>query len=194
MSATTPTWQWGIPAARWGAVGAVWLLAGLGCTAPRPAPPVPIQAAGPDEAVYVAGLVNHYRSSRTLRPVEYHPALAAVAQSHAEAMAAGRVPYSHAGLEERMALVGLRVRVQAMGENLAAIPRGTVSPLHRAVERWIASDAHRHTMEGCFDLTGVGMARSPRGVVYLSQIFVLRAPGQPTEARRGSDLEMARCR
>lgn len=169
------------------------LAVALGGCASRSGPP---HGTDPSTAAVsgIAEMVNLYRASRTLRPLEYHPALAAVAQSHAEAMAAGRAPYSHAGLEERMAQVGLRVRVQAMGENLAAIPRGTVSPLHRAVERWIASDAHRHTMEGCFDLTGVGMARSPRGVVYLSQIFVLRAPGQPTEARRGSDLEMARCR
>ena len=139
-------------------------------------------------------MVNLYRASLSLTPLVHHPAVAAVAQAHAEAMAAGTAPYSHAGLEDRLERIAIRVRTQAVGENLAAIPRGTVSPLHRAVERWIASDAHRRTMEGCFELTGVGLARSPRGVLYLSQIFVLRAPGQPTEARRGSDLEMARCR
>lgn len=157
-------------------------------------PPDPVPALSPEAANRVAQLVNLYRGSLLLKPLTYNEVVAEVAQGHAEAMAAGRAPYSHAGLEDRLGRIAIRIRTQAMGENLAAVPRGTVSPLNRAVERWIASDAHRHTMEGCFELTGVGMAYSPNGVLYLSQVFVLRAPGQPTEARRGADLEMAGCR
>lgn len=168
-------------------VGSVAVLACFG-GGRAPAPPEP------NAPVRVATLVNIYRESQFLRPLVYHAAVAEVAQAHAEAMAAGRAPYSHAGLEDRFSRVAIRVRVQSVGENLAAIPRGTVSPLNRAVERWIASDAHRRAMEGCFELTGVGIARSPEGVLYLTQLFVLRAPGQPTEARRAADLELARCR
>lgn len=180
-----------------------WFLAGSGfiaaCSAqvwgplsPEPSPLLAAPAA--EDARGIAEMVNLYRASLSLTPLVCHPVIAEVAQGHAEAMAVGTAPYSHAGLADRPGRIAVRVRTQAVDESLAGIPRGTVSPLNRAVERWIASDAHRHTMEGCFELTGVGMARSPGGVLYLRQIFVLRTPGQPTEARRGSDLEMAGCR
>ncbi len=142
----------------------------------------------------IAELVNLYRASSGLRPLEYHPVVAAIAQAHAEAMAAGRAPYSHAGLEDRVAAIGRRILNQAVGENLASVPPNWRTRLERAVEGWILSDPHRKGMEGCYDLTGVGVARGPNGVTYISQIYVLRAPAQPSEARRGQDLEMAGCR
>jgi uncharacterized protein YkwD len=160
------------------------IAAGTG-TAPTPAASDPLR---------IAELVNFYRASSGLRPLEYHPAVAAIAQAHADAMAAGRTPYSHAGLEDRVAAIGRRIINQAVGENLASVPPNWRTRLEGAVEGWILSDPHRQGMEGCYDLTGVGVARAPTGMTYISQIYVLRAPAQPSEARRGQDLERAGCR
>lgn len=146
------------------------------------------------EVLRIVELVNLYRASLGLKPLESHPAIAAVAQAHAESMGAGRAPYSHEGLDDRVAEVGRRIRYQAMGENLAAVPANRITPMERAVERWIQSDPHRRAMEGCYELTGVGVARSPAGVIYISQLFLQRALAQPSEARRGEDLTMAGCR
>lgn len=174
----------------------IMALAGAGCASGRAAssPGEPAVQLPESQPRRIVELVNLYRASLGLNPLEFHPAVAAVAQSHAEGIAAGREPYSHAGLEQRVAAVGRRILNQAVGENLAVVPANRVTPMERVVERWILSDPHRAAMEGCYDLAGVGVARTPRGVVYVTILFVQRSLAQPSEARRGNDLEMARCR
>jgi uncharacterized protein YkwD len=146
------------------------------------------------EALRIIELVNIYRVSLSLRPLEYHPAIARVAQAHVNQIVAGTARYSHDGLDERVAELSQRVRYRTVAENLAQIPGSTPVPMERAVSRWISSDAHRQAMEGCYELTGVGVARTAAGTWYLSQLFVRRAEAQPMEAWGSSALVEPRCR
>ena len=45
-------------------------------------------------------------------------------------------------------------------------------PAQVAVRGWINSEGHKKNMEGDYDLTGVGIARSRNGSWYFTQIFV----------------------
>ena len=39
---------------------------------------------------------------------------------------------------------------------------------------WLASRAHRENLDGPYDLTGIGVARSRSGEVFFTQFFVGR--------------------
>jgi uncharacterized protein YkwD len=58
-------------------------------------------------------------------------------------------------------------------ENVSAT-QGYDAPAPAAMRGWLASRGHRTNMEGRYDITGVGVARSPTGKVYFTQIFVGR--------------------
>ena len=45
-------------------------------------------------------------------------------------------------------------------------------PAQVVVRGWINSEGHKKNMEGDYDLTGVGIARSRNGSWYFTQIFV----------------------
>ncbi len=36
---------------------------------------------------------------------------------------------------------------------------------------WLRSPGHRENIEGAYDLTGIGVARSRQGVYYFTQLF-----------------------
>jgi uncharacterized protein YkwD len=44
-----------------------------------------------------------------------------------------------------------------------------------AVDGWLGSPHHRENIEGNFDRTGVGIARSGDGTYYYTQIFIARS-------------------
>jgi uncharacterized protein YkwD len=58
-------------------------------------------------------------------------------------------------------------------ENVAA-NIGYKNPAREAVEGWKNSQEHRKNMLGDYDLTGIGVARSPQGLYFFSQIFLRR--------------------
>jgi uncharacterized protein YkwD len=58
-------------------------------------------------------------------------------------------------------------------ENVAA-ELGYDDPAEEIVRGWLASTGHRKNIEGGYDTTGIGIARSPAGKVYVTQIFVAR--------------------
>ena len=57
-------------------------------------------------------------------------------------------------------------------ENLA-YNFGHADPAARAMETWLDSSAHRREMErGTFRLTGIGVARTPDGKYFFTQLFL----------------------
>lgn len=113
--------------------------------------------------------VNSHRSSLGLPPLALDERIRALAREHSESMASGKIPLDHSGFETRIATLGRPYRRAA--EN-AASNRGFTDPAAAAVSRWISSSEHRRNIEGDFDLTGVGVARSANGTCYFTQIFL----------------------
>jgi uncharacterized protein YkwD len=112
--------------------------------------------------------INRRRSSLRINPLEYNESLAEQARGHSRDMAEGRVPFGHEGFQERVAASGLEVRGAA--ENVSR-NRGHADPARVAVEGWLASPGHRANIDGDYNLTGVGAARSPEGVYFFTQLF-----------------------
>ncbi len=145
--------------------------------ADRPSAGVPDRPgilAGQDIERRTYDLVNDYRVSIGLPALEYSEALAAIARQHSQAMATGRSSFGHAGASVRMRAAQDITRLKTFAENIAF----NNAPAHRAPRRalsgWLGSENHRKTIEGAFDLTGVGSARGEGGFIYLTQLFVDR--------------------
>ena len=99
--------------------------------------PLPASLSAPDFAQQVLALINAYRSTLGLWPVQTDPALLLIAEaSSREQAAAGWL--SHSGFSQRFEQAGRGTCV----ENLAA---GRLQP-PALVAAWQASPAHRHSL------------------------------------------------
>lgn len=115
--------------------------------------------------------VNQYRKSHNLPPLKWDDRIAQQARIHSQAMASGKVPFSHNGFEGRVKAIAQSISYRRAGENVA-YNLGYADPGKQAVQGWIKSTGHRHNMEGNFDLTGIGIAKNAKGEYYLTQIFI----------------------
>ncbi len=119
----------------------------------------------------VRAQVNDYRASQGLPPLAANARMDAVAREHSEAMAAGRVQFSHDGFEQRAATLRRSLPYRSVAENLA-FNRGSAEPVAVAVRGWLESPGHQRNIVGDFNVTGVGVARARDGSYYFTQLFL----------------------
>jgi uncharacterized protein YkwD len=114
--------------------------------------------------------VSLHRDSLGLPRLRFDQGLADIARAHSLNMAFGAVPFSHQNFEQRVDLAA-RLGFWSLGENVAYndYPADTTAVV--AVAGLIASPPHRHTMEGTWVRSGVGVARSAGGSWYYTQLF-----------------------
>ena len=113
-------------------------------------------------------LVNEYRTSEGLDPLEYSPFIADIARTHSQNMANDSSPFGHQGFSERSDKIRSELGGGRTAENVAY----GYSSAKRAVEGWIASDGHRKNMVGDFTHTGIGVAYDSNDQPYYTQIFL----------------------
>lgn len=139
----------------------------------RPTPSPPLQAALLVTLEQeIQRQVNQYRLARNLPSLRLDPRLSEVARRHSQDMAQGTAAFSHDGFDRRVREIGRIVPYRKAGENLA-VNKGYADPVAVSVRGWIDSPGHRRNLEGEFDLTGIGVAKNPRGEYYFTQLFVL---------------------
>jgi uncharacterized protein YkwD len=122
-------------------------------------------------------MINGERRARGLRPLQWDAELSHVARNHSEEM--GRDDYlSHTDARGR----DVTARASAAGvcgwsalaENIA-YNQGFDDPVAFAVERWMKSPKHRENiLRAGFTHAGLGVAETPDGRVYLTQVFITR--------------------
>lgn len=121
----------------------------------------------------VSGL-NYYRGNKKMGTLTANPYLDSLAQAHSKAMASGKVPFSHDGFEQRRVAAAKKLGLSHGAENVYSCvnyPANTVAK--RALVSWKNSPGHRTNMEGKgFTLTGVGVAVSPSGEIFITQLFL----------------------
>ena len=117
--------------------------------------------------------VNQYRLSKNLPPLTMNAEISHVARLHSQDMASKIATFSHDGFDNRAKKVGKTIPYQSFAENLAYI-KGYPDLADVAVKGWINSPGHRKTMEGNFNLTGVGIAKNSEGEYYFTQLFLLQ--------------------
>jgi len=120
--------------------------------------------------------VNQYRAGRRLPALRFDTAVARVARAHSLEMARGSVPLGHDGFTSRANAVERFVAFDEIAENVALNDYPRERTVTVAIDGWLHSVHHRENIEGKFDLTGVGIARSRNGTYYFTQVFVARRP------------------
>jgi len=115
----------------------------------------------------VHSLVNAHRASKRLASLAWSDVIADQARRHSQNMAAGRTRFGHGGLGRRLENIKPSIPWSRAAEN-AAISRSASG----ALTAWLKSRGHKRAIEGNYDLTGIGVARSANGSVYFTQIFV----------------------
>lgn len=117
--------------------------------------------------------INQYRQSRKLPTLTLDATISKESRLHSEAMAKGKVPFSHQGFEARIKAIAQKIPYRSAAENVA-YNQGYSNPDQQAVEGWIKSKGHRENMEGDFDMTGIGVSKNTKGEYYFTQVFIKR--------------------
>ncbi|HEX8178238.1 MAG TPA: CAP domain-containing protein [Pyrinomonadaceae bacterium] len=122
-------------------------------------------------------LINAARRAHGYAPLSWDAEAARMARQHSDDMA--RQNYlAHEGPDGRSPLMRARALGlsgwAALAENIA-YNQGFDDPSGFAVERWLKSEKHRdNIMRAGFTHTGLGVARTPDGRVYFTQVFIAR--------------------
>ena len=145
-------------------VTALAVLAAACSTERSPSSPSPTPGPSLEQQAYAR--VNEYRRSRGLAALAWNDTIAEQARQHSLAMASGRVPFGHDGLDDRLATIRQTIPWSGAAENVA---------LNRtaggAVDGWLDSPGHLENIVGNYQLTGVGAAAAGSSV-YFTQIFI----------------------
>lgn len=113
-------------------------------------------------------LVNDYRKTKKLSPLQNNAAIEYQARRHSMDMGTHRIPFGHQGLSFRIKYIQDKVPgATIVGENVAY---GSLSA-KAVVNGWIKSAEHRKNMEGNFKYTGIGVTRNMQNQLYFTQIF-----------------------
>jgi uncharacterized protein YkwD len=121
-------------------------------------------------------LINSERARNGLPPLTWDGELCRVARLHSENMGR-RNFFDHEGpdgtnLLTRVTAQGILWR--SLGENIA-YNQGHNDPAGVAVSEWMHSPKHRaNILRGNFTHSGIGVARTSDGRVYLTQVFIMR--------------------
>lgn len=120
-------------------------------------------------AEQILGEINTYRASQGLPPLKLDKTISQEAYEHSKAMAEGKVSFGHNGFQQRSEhLFSEFEPVKGMAENVAYTSRDQSA----LVQLWLHSRLHRKNIEGDYNLTGIGVATSPSGKIYATEIFV----------------------
>jgi uncharacterized protein YkwD len=113
-------------------------------------------------------LVNKHRAGQYLSPLQMNPHIQVIATEHAQDMAAGKIPFGHQGFEERAKMLLSKLHGSSVVENVASGQEDAPS----IVNSWLDSNSHRDNIEGDFNLTGIGIAKSEDQKMFYCQILI----------------------
>lgn len=120
-------------------------------------------------------LINEKRAKCGLKLLTWSDKIATLARQHSLNMADYKF-FSHQGLngrliDERAGIFGIS-KWKAISENIA-FNKGFEKPVEFAVERWMLSSGHRQNLlNPRWQQSGVGVAISPDGAYYFTQVFL----------------------
>lgn len=127
------------------------------------------------DATYVSNMeteifsyINLHRKSAGLKPLQLSNIESSEAAQHSSNMASGKIPFGHGGFSKRIkAIEGRLGSTTASAENVAYGQMGA----KEVVDTWLHSPEHKKNIEGDYSLTGVGVAKGKKGMIYFTEIF-----------------------
>lgn len=119
-------------------------------------------------------LISDYREDIGLQPLVLDACASEVARVHSDDMAAGRVPFSHDGFDQRAEEVGLILPgVTAVGENVAWLSAGFPDPAGTAYQGWLDSPGHLANIEtDVFNTSGMGVVIDDEGGTWFTHLLI----------------------
>ena len=116
-------------------------------------------------------LVNEHRKSIGKGELKMLNVASMQAVQHSKDMMNGATPFGHKDFDKRVDAVRSSIGfINAAAENVAY---GQTSA-EQVVDGWLHSPGHRMNIEGDYNLTGIGVTQNGEGVLYFTQIFVLK--------------------
>jgi uncharacterized protein YkwD len=115
-------------------------------------------------------LINQYRISKNLPPLTTNEIITKQARIHSRAMAKKRVTLGHDGFGKRVERISRFLPYSVAAENVA-YNKGYSDCAQQTVQSWLESPKHRKNIRGNYRLTGIGVAKNPRGAYYFTQIL-----------------------
>lgn len=113
--------------------------------------------------------VNVYRQKKGLAALKTLSIADDQATVHSRNMALKKTAFSHNGFEERIAIISKSAGTMTAAAENVAYGNLTASAV---VKGWINSPGHRKNIEGNYTLTGIGVYRDRKGVVFFTQLFM----------------------
>lgn len=119
--------------------------------------------------------INEYRQSKGLPPLILDNWLNQHAREQSRAMARGEVSVDDQAMQNRYQAIVNTGAYKQVG-SMVCMTFGHTLPGRAAVGSWLNDPQKRFlsTIEGNFELTGVGVAINVKGEYYFTQIFLLR--------------------
>lgn len=114
--------------------------------------------------------VNNYRKSINLNILDWNSDIADISRVHSQNMANESVAFGHDGFNERYEVIKTKVEIISAAENVG-YNFGHDDQAAVAVDGWLNSPGHKTNIEGDYDITGMGVAKSESGTYYFTQIF-----------------------
>jgi len=115
----------------------------------------------------VTDLVNQYRISKGLNPLEKINHISNVSEGHDEYMISINT-LTHALFAQREENLRTTLGAVAVGENIAY----NYSTAQSVVTAWINSPAHKANMEGNYTHFGIAVKTNPEGKMYFTNMFI----------------------
>lgn len=115
--------------------------------------------------------VNDHRRSKGLATLQMSNVASEQAYQHSKNMATGKTGFGHEGFEQRVQVIKQAMGVSYMSASAENVAYGQLSA-DAVVKGWINSAPHRKNMEGNYTLTGIGLYKDRKGVIYFTEIFL----------------------
>jgi len=112
--------------------------------------------------------INLHRKSIGLKPLQLNNIESSAAAKHSYNMASNKISFGHAGFQKRIKSISSQLGfISASAENVAY---GTMNA-KEVVDVWLQSPEHKKNIEGDYMLTGIGVAKNKKGMIYFTEIF-----------------------
>ncbi len=134
----------------------------------------PFQVACPEHYTEERGMhgqINAHRLGIGRNALTWSESVAEISRGHSQDMADGKVQFGHDGFSARASDIGQVISWSSVAENVA-FNQGFADPVSTAVNGLLNSPGHLANIQGDFNTTGIGVAVTPAGAYYFTQIFV----------------------
>jgi uncharacterized protein YkwD len=115
--------------------------------------------------------INDHRRSKGQGTLQMSNVASAQAYQHSKNMATGKTGFGHDGFEQRVQAIKQAMGVTYMSASAENVAYGQLSA-EAVVKGWLNSPPHKKNIEGNYTLTGIGLYKDRKGVIYFTEIFL----------------------